>query len=68
MEAYVAEEVGEQMLRNDPRLREEFAKRLDTDAEFARSPAARLDFFYEKHSSFDDRFNLYPVYRVDAVP
>jgi hypothetical protein len=68
MEAYVAEEVGERMLREDPKIRAEFDKRLAEDEEFRRSPAARLDFFYRRHSSWDERFNLYPVYKTDATP
>jgi len=67
MEAYVAEDVAEQMLKNDPAVRREFEKRLSEDAEFARDPNARLDFFYRRHSAWDERYNLYPVYRVDAA-
>jgi hypothetical protein len=67
MEAYVAEDVAEQMLKSDPAVRQEFEQRLSDDAEFARNPNARLDFFYRRHSSWDDRYNLYPVYRVDSV-
>ena len=63
MEAYVAEEVAEEMLKNDPALQQEFEQRLRR-SEFARSPNARLDFFYRRHSSWDERYNLYPVYRV----
>lgn len=62
MEAYVAEAVAEEMLRKDPALRREFERRLE-DPEFARSPNARLEFFYRRHSSWDERFNLYPVFR-----
>ena len=67
MEAYVAEEVGEEMLRKDPALRREFERRLE-DPEFARNPAARLEFFYRRHSSFDERLNLYPVFRSADSP
>ena len=44
MEAYVAEDVAAQMLKNDPALRAEFEKRLSEDADVrARSErAARL--------------------------
>jgi hypothetical protein len=66
MEAYVAEDVAEEMLKKDAALRQEFAKRLSEDAEFARSPAARLEFFYRRHPSWDERYSLYPVYRVDT--
>ena len=68
MEAYVAEDVAREMLKKDPALQKEFAQRLDQDPEFARDPAARLDFFYRRHPSWDERYNLYPVYRVDALP
>ena len=68
MEAYVAEKVAEQMLAADPELRKAFAQRLATEPEFARDPAARLDFFYRRHLAFDERFNLYPVYRVATPP
>ncbi|HKS58698.1 MAG TPA: M14 family zinc carboxypeptidase [Steroidobacteraceae bacterium] len=68
MEAYVAEDVAEQMLKSDPAVRKEFEKRLSEDAAFARDPNARLDFFYRRHSAWDERYNLYPVYRVDAAP
>jgi hypothetical protein len=68
MEAYVAEDVAEQMLKSDPAVRKEFEQRLSEDAAFARDPNARLDFFYRRHSAWDERYNLYPVYRVDAAP
>jgi len=68
MEAYVAEAVAREMLQKDPALQQEFAKRLSEDAEFARDPSARLEFFYRRHPSWDERLNLYPVYRVDAAP
>ena len=64
MEAYVAEEVAEQLLKKDPALQQEFTKRLEQDPEFARDPAARLDFFYRRSPSWDERYDLYPVYRV----
>ena len=64
MEAYVAEAVAEDMLK-DSAVRAEFDKRIATDPEFAKSPSARLDFFYARHPSWDERYNLYPVYRTD---
>jgi len=64
MEAYVAEQVAKDMLASDAKLADEFKKRLATDADFARNPQARLDFFYQRHSSWDQRLNLYPVLRI----
>ncbi|MGB0133691.1 MAG: M14 family zinc carboxypeptidase [Dokdonella sp.] len=63
MEMYVAEEVAREMLENDPAVAAEFNHKLDSDPEFARNPYSRLSFFAEKHASWDDQFNLYPVMR-----
>jgi hypothetical protein len=41
-----------------------FNKKLAEDPEFAASPQARLDFFYRLSPSWDERLNLYPVYRL----
>jgi hypothetical protein len=68
MEAYVAEDVARAMLEKDPALRAEFMKRLADDPAFARSPEARLDFFYRRHPSFDEKLDLVPIYRVDDAP
>ena len=65
MEPYVAEAVAREMLAADPALRAGFEHRLATDPAFAADPQARLDFFYRRHASWDDRMDLYPVYRVD---
>lgn len=64
MEAYVAEQVALDMLRNDAKLKAEFEKRVQDDAAFAKDRQARLDFFYRRHAAWDERFNLYPIYRV----
>jgi hypothetical protein len=65
MEAYVAEAVAQEML-SDPAVAAEFRKRLATEPDFARNPQARLDFFYKRHPSYDNRFGLYPVLRIDT--
>ena len=67
MEPYVAEQIAREMLEKHPPLRAEFEARLAQDAAFAADPTARLDFFLSRHSSRDDRFNLYPVFRVDEL-
>lgn len=68
MEPYVAEQVAREQLAASPALREEFAARLRDDAAFAASPAARLAFFHRRHPSWDERYNLYPVLRLDQRP
>jgi hypothetical protein len=67
MEAYVAEEVARETLAANPALVAEFGKRLESDAEFAGSPKARLDFFYQRHPSWDREFRLYPVFRAKSL-
>ncbi|ANB17071.1 M14 family metallopeptidase [Dokdonella koreensis] len=65
MEAYVAEQVGREMMA-DPAVAAAFAQKLAQDPDFARDPAARLEFFYRRHASWDERYRLYPVLRTDA--
>jgi hypothetical protein len=68
MEAYVAEDVAEKMLKEDASVKAAFEKRVAEDPAFAKDPAARLDFFYQRHPSWDERLNLYPIYRVEGLP
>lgn len=68
MEPYVAEQIAADMLARDATLREEFAARLKADAGFASNPSDRLEFFMRRHSSWDERYNLYPVLRLDVPP
>jgi hypothetical protein len=64
MERYVAEQIAREMLAAQPALRQEFERAVAGDPELAANPSARLDFFLRRHASWDERFNLYPVYRL----
>ena len=64
VEPYVAEQLAREMLAADPRLAEEFRRALAADPALPGNPAARLEFFMRRHASWDERFNLYPVFRV----
>jgi hypothetical protein len=66
IESYVAEELAEAMLRDDPALRAEFVERLAADPAFAASPKQRLDFFYRRSPYRDARKDVVPIVRVDA--
>ena len=68
MEPYVAEQVARERLAASPALREAFEARLRDDPAFAASPEARLTFFHQRHPSWDERFNLYPVLRLQRRP
>ncbi len=65
-EPYVAEQIARELLASDPALAAEFRQKLGSDAAFAASPKARLDFFYRRHPSWDEQYFLVPVYRVGA--
>ena len=63
MEPYVAEQVAREMLA-DPAIRKEFEEKVKSDPKFAADPAARLEFFYRKHSSWDSQYAMYPIFRL----
>ncbi len=67
MEPYVAEEQARSMMAKDPALKAAFETKLRNDAEFAKDPFARLDFFYRRHPAWDMGVNRYPVLRTDTV-
>ena len=66
MEPYVAEQVAADMLAADPALKAEFTAKLKADPQFAASASDRLEFFLRRHVSWDVRYNLYPVMRIDT--
>ncbi|WP_313919693.1 M14 family metallopeptidase [Tahibacter sp.] len=68
MEEYVAEDVAREQLKRDPKLAEEFQRKLANEPEFVKDSNARLQFFARRHASWDEQFNLYPVFRVDRAP
>jgi len=61
---YALEKLAREMLAKDPKLKEEFDKRLQ-DPAFAKSPRARLQFFYERTPYFlNQKQGVYPVGRI----
>ena len=67
-EAYVVEKMAREMMDKDPKLKSEFEHKVETDPDFAASPTARLDFFYE-HSPYytANRVGDYPVGRLSSL-
>lgn len=65
-ESYILEKLATKMIAEDPKLQEEFDRRL-LDPTFARSPRARLEFFYQ-HSPYysNQKVGIYPVGRIVA--
>ncbi|RYG36699.1 hypothetical protein EON81_08915 [bacterium] len=62
-EDYAIEPVAREMLK-DPKVKAEFEERLK-DPKFAGSPGARLGFFYQRSPWWDEKLNVYPVWRVE---
>jgi hypothetical protein len=65
-DARVAERIARDLLAAQPDLKAQFEQRL-ADPAFARDPAARLDFFFQRSPWHDERLGLYPVVRLDAA-
>jgi hypothetical protein len=63
-EDYVMEAIAREMLSKDAALKQEFDNKLKTDTTFAKSPFARLNFFYQHSPWWDQNVNLYPVARL----
>jgi hypothetical protein len=67
-EAYVLEKLAREELDRDPVLRDEFEGRVRSDPAFAASPAARLDFFYQRSRwGLANRAGEYPVGRLGSL-
>jgi hypothetical protein len=66
-EGYVLEKLARVMMEKDPKLREEFLKKLDSDPDFARDRRARLNFFYKRSPWWDEKIGLYPVGRLKSL-
>jgi hypothetical protein len=64
MEPYVAEIIAREMLDRDAELAAQFKRKLADEPLFAASSSARLEFFHRRHASWDQRLNLYPIYRL----
>ncbi len=63
-EGYVLEKLAREMMAKNPELKKEFEEKLK-DEKFAKSPQARLNFFYERSPYFlNQRVGLYPVGRI----
>ncbi|GAB4287567.1 MAG: M14 family metallopeptidase [Ignavibacteriaceae bacterium] len=62
-EVYIMEPVAEKMLNEEEKIRNEFLNKLEEE-DFRNNPAERLDFFYRNSPFFDQRENVYPIFRI----
>jgi murein tripeptide amidase MpaA len=65
IEPYVIEPMAERMMAADPKLADEFRKKLATDEAFRSSAERRLEWFYAKTPFRDERWKLYPIGREE---
>jgi murein tripeptide amidase MpaA len=65
VEAYIMEPLAEQMLADDPKLADEFRRKIESDEAFRGSASARLQWLYERTPFYDERARLYPVGREE---
>jgi hypothetical protein len=64
----VLEKLARDMLARDPALKTEFEARLKDDPAFAKSPEARLEFFYRRSPWYTQQnVGVYPVVRLDTA-
>lgn len=66
-EGYVLEKLAKEMMAKDPKLKEEFEKRLANDKDFAANPYARLNFFYKRSPWWQELNGAYPVGRLESL-
>lgn len=62
--SYVMEPIAQEMLKRDPKLRQEFEEKFRTDPQFAANPRERLNFFYRRSPYYEQDKDVYPVVRV----
>jgi hypothetical protein len=64
-EAYIMEPMAERMLAEDPKLAEDFRKKVESDPAFRANARGRLQWLYERTPFYDERARLYPVGREE---
>ena len=61
MENYALIPFAEKMLADDPKLAQEFNKKVNQDKDFAKNAEARLNWLYEHSPFYDQAYLKYPV-------
>lgn len=63
-EDYSMEPIARMMAEENPKLKEEFFKKIESDEKFKNSARQRLDFFYQHSPYADNQLNVCPIMRV----
>ncbi len=61
---YVFEDEAAELLKKDKELNKLFTDKKNSDPDFAKNPAAQLDFIYKHSAHYDNTVNRYPVYKL----
>jgi len=64
-ELYVMEPLAREMLRENPGLQSEFEQWLQDNSDVKDNPFQRMYFFYQRSPYYDEKYNVYPVMRVE---
>lgn len=62
--SYVFEDIAEQFLKENPKIKAEFDSKLKEDNVFAKNPRAQLNWIYKKSPHYEKSHKLLPVYKV----
>ncbi|MBK7871796.1 MAG: hypothetical protein IPJ74_14510 [Saprospiraceae bacterium] len=62
--SYVFEDLAAAYLKEHPELQKQLDEKRATDAEFAKSGRAQLDFVYRNSPYYEKTYNLYPIGRM----
>jgi len=61
---YIFEDTAAQLLKDNPKLKEAFESKKQTDQEFAADWFAQLNYLYKQSPNYETTVNLYPVGRI----
>jgi len=63
---YLFEPIAMELLKQDPKLSEEFELKIENDPEFASSPYNRLAFIYNRSQYAEPQFRQYPIMKINS--
>ncbi|MBN2572228.1 MAG: hypothetical protein JXA68_08880 [Ignavibacteriales bacterium] len=65
-EPYVFDEIADEILKSDQKLRDEFEKKKLNEIDFAQNSYAQYDFIYRNSPHYEECHQRYPVYRLNG--
>jgi len=62
--SYVFEDLAEEILEKNPKVKKQFEEKKTEDAEFAKNARAQLDFIYKNSPHYEPTHRVYPIGRL----